>query len=77
MQIGVDLKGIHTNFGGRGLSGFRDRISFKFGQISLLDHAYTPILVDVATPVLELPQPSKQPNFPFYQWTIVHGHQKV
>ena len=27
MQVGMDVKCIHTNFGGRGLSGFGDKIS--------------------------------------------------
>ena len=27
MQVGVDVTYMHTNFGGRGLSGFRDKIS--------------------------------------------------
>ena len=29
MQVEVDVTCMHTNFGGRGLSGFRDKISFK------------------------------------------------
>ena len=27
MQVGIDVKCIYTNFGGRGLSGFGDKIS--------------------------------------------------
>ena len=27
MQVGIDVKYMHTNFGGRGLSSFRDKIS--------------------------------------------------
>ena len=27
MQVGIDVKCIHTNFGGCGLSGFGDKIS--------------------------------------------------
>ena len=27
MQVGIDVKFMHINFGGRGLSGFRDKIS--------------------------------------------------
>ena len=27
MQAGIDVKCMHTNFGGRGLSGFGDKIS--------------------------------------------------
>ena len=38
MQIGIDVKCMHTDFGGRGLSGFGDKISLwsmvmeKFNQ---------------------------------------------
>ena len=38
MQVGVDVKCMHTNFSGRGFSGFRDIATFKNGQISLSDH---------------------------------------
>ena len=38
MQVGIDVKFIHTNFGGRGLFGFRDIATFKNGQISLSTH---------------------------------------
>ena len=38
MQVGVDVTYMHTNFGGRGLSGFGDIASFKNGQISFLGH---------------------------------------
>ena len=38
MQVGVDVKCMHTNFGGRGLSGFRDTATLKNDQISPSDH---------------------------------------
>ena len=38
MQVGVDVKCMHTNFGGRNLSGFGDTATLKNGQISLLTH---------------------------------------
>ena len=38
MQVGVDVTYIHTNFGGRELSGFGDIATFKNGQISLSTH---------------------------------------
>ena len=38
MQVGIDVKCKHTNFGGRALSDFGDTITFKNGQISLSDH---------------------------------------
>ena len=33
MQIEIDVKFMHTNFGGCGLSGFGDIATFKNGQI--------------------------------------------
>ena len=38
MQVGIDVKYMHTNFGGCGLSAFRDIATFKNGQISLSEH---------------------------------------
>ena len=38
IQIGIDVTYIHTNFGGRDLSGFGDIITLKNGQISLSTH---------------------------------------
>ena len=38
MQVGVDVKCMHTNFGGRDLSNFGDIATFKNGKISLSDH---------------------------------------
>ena len=38
MQIGVDVTYMHTNFGGRDLSGFGDIATFKNGQISFSTH---------------------------------------
>ena len=38
MQVGIDVKFMHTNFGGRGYSGFGDIATFKNGQIFLSDH---------------------------------------
>ena len=38
MQVGIDVKFMHTNFGGCGLFGFGDIATFKNGQISLLDY---------------------------------------
>ena len=38
IQVWIDVKCIHTNFGGCGLSAFRDIAAFKNGQISLLEH---------------------------------------
>ena len=46
MQVGVDVTYMHTNFGGRDLSGFRDIGTFKNGQISLLTHGlYSPWVI--------------------------------
>ena len=38
MQVGIDVKFMHTNFGGCGFFGFRDMATFKNGQISLSGH---------------------------------------
>ena len=38
MQVGIDVKCMHTNFSGRGLSSFGDIATFKNSQISLFDH---------------------------------------
>ena len=37
MQVRVNVKCMHTNFGGHGLSGFGDIATFNNGQISLSD----------------------------------------
>ena len=38
MQVVIDVKYMHTNFGGRDLSGFGDIATFKNGQISLSEN---------------------------------------
>ena len=38
MLVGIDVKCMYTNFGGRGLSSFGDIATFKNGQISPSDH---------------------------------------
>ena len=38
MHVWIDVKFIHTNFGGCGLFGFGDTATFKNSQISLLGH---------------------------------------
>ena len=38
MQVGVDVKCIHTNFGGCDYFCFGDIATFKNGQFSLSDH---------------------------------------
>ena len=38
MQVGIDVKCMHTDFGGRALSGFGDTVTFKNGQFSLSNH---------------------------------------
>ena len=37
MHVGIDVKCMHTNFGGRHFSGFRDIATFKNGQIFPFD----------------------------------------
>ena len=38
MQVGIDVKCMYTDFGGRGLSGFGDTATLKNGQISPSTH---------------------------------------
>ena len=38
MQVVVDVKYMHTNFGGRDFPGFGGIATFKNGQISLSEH---------------------------------------
>ena len=38
MQVGVDVKCMHTNFGGCSFFDFGDIATFKNDQISLSDH---------------------------------------
>ena len=38
MQVGIDVIGMHTIFGGCGLLGFGNIATFKNGQFSLSDH---------------------------------------
>ena len=38
MQVGIDVKFMYTDFGGRDPSGFGDIITLKNGQISLSTH---------------------------------------
>ena len=42
MQVGIEIKCMHTSFGGHDLSSFRDIATFKNGQISLLGMDYSP-----------------------------------
>ena len=42
MQVGVDVKCMHTNFGGCDLSGFGDIATFKNGQFPFLTMDYSP-----------------------------------
>ena len=44
MQVGIDVMCMHTNFGGRDLSGFGDIATFKNGQISLSEHGLQVII---------------------------------
>ena len=44
MQLGMDVKCMHNNFGGHGLSGFGDIATFKNGQFSLSDHGLQVII---------------------------------
>ena len=45
MQVGIDVKFMCTNFGGRDLSSFGDIATFKNGQISLLGHGLQSMVI--------------------------------
>ena len=42
MQVGIDVKCMHTNFGEDTFFNFGDIATFKKGQISLSDNEYSP-----------------------------------
>ena len=42
MQAEIDVKCMHTNFGGQSLSGFGDTVTFKNGQFPFLTMDYSP-----------------------------------
>ena len=42
MHVGIDVKSMHTNFGGHGLSSFRDIATFKMAKFPLLTMDYSP-----------------------------------
>ena len=42
MQVGIDVKCMYADFGGRGLSDFGDTVTLKNGQISLRTMDYSP-----------------------------------
>ena len=44
IQVEIDVKCMHTNFGGRSLSDFGDTATFKNGQFSLSDHGLQVII---------------------------------
>ena len=45
MQVGIDVKFMHTNFGGRDLSGFGDISTFKNDKISLSTHGLQSMVI--------------------------------
>ena len=63
MQVGIDIKCMHTSFGGYGLSSFRDIATFQkrpnFPFRAWTIRACTLVLVGVVSPVLEIWLPFK------------------
>ena len=45
IQVGVDVKCMYTNFGGRDLSSFGDTVTLKNGQISLSTHGLESMVI--------------------------------
>ena len=75
MQVGIDVKCIHTDFSGRGLFSFGDKISIWSIKVEnfnrsesaqkthvsrgLMSRECTPVLVGVTPPILEIWLPFK------------------
>ena len=93
MQVGMNVKCMHTNFGGRGLSGFGDKTSLWSIKVkNLIDRNRLKRFMQVEVNVTciytsfggcglssfgDIATFQKRPNFPFKAWTIVHGHGKI
>ena len=93
MQVGIDVKCMHTNFGGCGFFGFGDKISLRsIVWKNLIDwnwlkkFMYVWIFVKFMhtnfggcdlSGFRDTATFQKRPNFPFRAWIIVHGHRKI
>ena len=93
MQVGIDVKCMHTDFDGWSLSSFGDEISLwsikveKFNQ-SKSAKKIMQVGVNVTCMYIsfggcglsgfrDIATFQKRPNLPFEAWTIVHGHRKI
>ena len=92
-QVGIDVKCMHTDFGGCGLSCFGDKISLWSIKVeNLIDRNRLNKFMQVGIDVTcmhasfdghgffgfgDIATFQKRPNFPFGAWTIVHGHRKI
>ena len=93
MQVGIDVKFIHTNSGGRGLFGFGDKISLLSIIVKKFNGSEWAQKIHASRDWCQVHthqfwwawslqfwryrNSQKRPNFPFDPWTIVHGHQKI
>ena len=93
MQVGIDVKCMYTDFGGRGLSGFGDKNSLRSIKVKNLINQnrlkkFMQVGVDVTCMHTSFGERGlssfgdtatfqKRPNFLFGAWTIVHGHLKI
>ena len=93
IQVGMNVKCMHTNFGGRGLSSFGDKTSLWSIKVkNLIDRNRLKRFMQVEVNVTciytsfggcglssfgDIATFQKRPNFPFEAWTIVHGHGKI
>ena len=77
MQVGTDVKCMHTNFGGRGPLCFGDIATFKNGQISLSDHGLYEGLCLLKVAILGGAQAISTLHRKAIAFLIVHGHQKI
>ena len=93
MQVGIDVKCMHANFGGRGLSGFGDKISLWSIKVEKFNRSESAQKIPTTRGRIKCIHTSfggrgffgfgdmatfqKRQNFPFWAWTIVHGHRKI
>ena len=93
MHVVIDVKCMHTNFGGRGLSGFGDKINLWSIKVEkFFDRNWLKKIMQLGVDVTcmhtsfggrdlssfgDMATFQKRPNFPFGAWTIVHGHRKI
>ena len=93
MQVGIDVTCMYTSFGGRGLSGFGDKISLQSIKVEKFNRSELDQKIHASRSQCHVHVHqfwwvcslrfwrygylSKTAKFPFRAWTIVHGHRKI